>query len=400
MTETAANTQNGKLFLDVDWQQRCKAGQIACGDMIVSRRSPDGRVMTVALSDGLGSGIKANILSTMTAVMALKFAEGGMEFPKAAETMMKALPVCSVRKISYATFSLAVWMPGKMVKIIEMGNPSALFLRDDAELDVRRRVFSSDEWEGRKITVSEFVPKDGDRIVMMSDGISQAGMGSSSHPLGWRRSGCVSYCLDLLKHKNTISSREMSFAVVERALSVEESGMPGDDMTCAVLHFRQPRELLVVTGPPFREEHDAEWAKIIDGFSGTKVICGGTTAKIAARELNREMKVILNRSRGSDFPPAAEMSGFGMVTEGIITLTRAAQILEGREAPKADDPASRLSALIRDHDSIQFLVGTKINDAHQDPSVPAEIEVRRAVIKRLDAVLSEKFLKEVKVKYI
>ncbi len=389
-----------RLFLDVDSRQRSKYGQLACGDRIASSRSPDGKTVVVVLSDGLGSGIKANILSTMTAVMALKFSESGQEFPKAAETMMRVLPICSVRRISYATFSIAVWSAGRTLKVVEMGNPEMIYLREGKELEVPTKVYSSKEWENRCIRVSEIYPKEEDRVVLMSDGISQSGMGTEQHPLGFRRSGCAEYCRELLVEKPGISAREMSFSIVDKALSAETNRQPSDDMSCITLHFRQPRSLEVVTGPPFHEDQDKNWARKVDSFQGTKVICGGTTSKILERELTRKLSVRMLRGRGrQSFPPAADMEGFALVTEGIITLTRTAQILEEREAPLPEDPASRLASLLRDHDSITFMVGTKVNEAHQDPALPADIELRRAVIKRLDAVLREKYLKETNIIY-
>ena len=312
-----------RLFLDVDSRQRNKHGQLACGDMITSSRSPDGKTVVVVLSDGLGSGIKANILSTMTAVMALKFSESGLEFPKAAETMMRVLPVCSVRKISYATFSIAVWNAGRPLKIVEMGNPGMIYLREGKEFAVPTKVYSSEEWENRCIRVSEIYPREEDRVILMSDGISQSGMGTEAYPLGLRRSGCVEFCEKMLAEKPVISAREMSFSIVDKALSAEADRHPSDDMSCVTLHFRQPRSLEVVTGPPFHEDQDRNWAQRVDSFKGTKVICGGTTSKILERELNRKLSVRMLRGRGrQNFPPAADMEGFAIVTEGIITLTR------------------------------------------------------------------------------
>ncbi len=396
---TNAQTQQHELFVDLDFRQERKAGQAACGDRFVSRRLPDGKGLVMALSDGLGSGVKANILSTMTAVMAVKFAESNLEFPKAADTMMRVLPVCSVRKIAYATFTIAIFTQDGLLRIVETGNPSPLYIRNGAALKLDARVYSSDEWAGRTIRLSEVYPADGDRLVMISDGVSQAGMGSEAHPSGWRRDDRLTFILRSLSPKQALSSRALSSMILEKALSLEKSRLPHDDMTCAAVHFHSPRTLLVVAGPPFNQGKDEAWAKEVAEFKGSKAVCGGSTSKIIARELDLDLRIETGRV-GMDLPPAGSMDGFSIVTEGILTLTRAAQILEGREFPRPDDPASRLAILMRDHDTIQFLVGTKVNEAHQDPSMPTEIELRRAVVKRIEAALRERYLKDAKIKYV
>jgi len=393
------DVETAKIFVDLDFCQRHKAGQTACGDRFVTRRLPGGDGVVMALSDGLGSGVKANILSTMTAVMAVKFAESGMEFPRAADTMMRALPVCSVRKISYATFTIAIWSRSGLLKIVEAGNPGFIFIRDGKEMELDSKMFSSDEWSGRTIRLSEVAPADGDRLFLMSDGISQAGIGTEGHPLGWRRDDRVDFILKALEAKPSASSRELAGMVMDQALSIERGRMPHDDMTCASLHFRSPKSLLVAAGPPFNPGRDSEWAKQVAAFKGEKAVCGGSTSKILARELKRDLRVELERYNG-ELPPSGRMEGFSLVTEGILTLTRAAQILEGREFARPDDPAARLAALMRDNDSICFMVGTKVNEAHQDPSLPTEIELRRAVVKRIDAALKERYLKETSIKYV
>ncbi len=390
---------SAKLFIDLDHRQERKAGQAVCGDRFVSKRLPDGKGLVLALSDGLGSGVKANILSTMTAVMASKFAESGLEFPKAADTMMRALPVCSVRKIAYATFTIAVWNEDGLLRIVEAGNPAALYIRNGAELKLDAKVYSSDEWEGRTIRLSEVYPADGDRLLLFTDGVSQAGMGSEAHPTGWAKEDRLTFVLRALSPKPGISSRALSSFVIDKALSFEKGRLPHDDMTCVAAHFHSPRVLLMVAGPPFTKAKDPEWARTVAAWKGDKAVCGGSTAKILARELGLELHID-NARFAVDVPPAGSMEGFSIVTEGILTLTKAAQILEGRENPRPEDPANRLAILLRDHDAIEFLVGTKVNEAHQDPSMPTEIELRRAVVKRIESVLKERYLKDTKIRFV
>ena len=173
-----------------------------------------------------------------------------------------------------------------------------------------------------------------------------------------------------------------------------------DDITCGVIYSRNPRDLLVITGPPMHKENDTGIARIFSLFDGKKVICGGTTANILARELNRQIRVQL-KNPDSQVPPFSEMDGADLVTEGIITMGKVAEMLEkgDQSAYAHENAATKLVEMFLDSDRIQFVVGTKINEAHQDPNMPVELEIRRNVIKKIAAMLEEKYLKEVHIQF-
>ena len=238
----------------------------------------------------------------------------------------------------------------------------------------------------------------GDRLICTSDGITQAGMGSGGHPLGWRAKGCRQYVLDEVARDPLISARALSRNILSQALLLEPNQRAYDDMTAAVVYFRQPRRAVILTGPPYESQKDKEFVAILDKFEGQKIICGGTTANIVARELGRAIHNSLHSGDG-DIPPSAEMEGVDLVTEGILTLTRVAQLLERREAPRENNPATRLYDILVNSDYIEFVVGARINEAHQDPSLPIDLEIRRNIIKRICHVLERKYLKEVRVSF-
>jgi hypothetical protein len=170
-------------------------------------------------------------------------------------------------------------------------------------------------------------------------------------------------------------------------------------MTCSVIYFRHPRKLMLLTGPPFDREKDAEYVKRLAEFDGQKVICGGTTAEITARQLKREINMNIRGLR-SELPPTSKIEGIDLVTEGIFTLTKTAQYLEKETISGIKDPAGQLVDLLLDNDIIEFMVGTRINEAHQDPNLPVDIELRRNIIKRIAESLKDKYLKEVKIQFV
>jgi serine/threonine protein phosphatase PrpC len=387
------------LFVDLGFSQCQKHGQDICGDAFKFRKLPDeGRIIAV-LSDGLGSGVKANILASMTATMAVKFVAENTEIQRSAEIMMSALPICQVRKISYATFTIVDTSLNGTTRIIEMGNPPFILVRYGKAMEVPFKEIESEKWTNRAIKVYDFKVKPNDRLVFFSDGISQAGIGSDAFPLGWRLHGCGQYLEELLANNSDLSAHELSDMLIREALRKEPDYLAGDDMTAAVMYFRKPRKMLLFTGPPFDRERDKECADIIDAYEGDIAICGGTTAEIIARELNREMTMDLN-SATKDLPPTSDMEGVNLVTEGIFTLTRTAQYLEKGSGAGKNDPAGRLSELLLRNDIIEFLVGTRINEAHQDPNLPVDLEIRRNIVKRIADILKQQHLKEVTIKYV
>ncbi len=389
------------LFIDAGHTNRRKWNQNVSGDAFVSRRFKDEGRLVAALSDGLGSGVKANILSTMTAEMALRFVTAGADLLRSSEVMMEALPVCQVRKIAYATFSIVDCDQEGGIRVVEEGNPEFILMRGSAERPVPFRSVISKRFPERGVRISETSLEAGDRVVVCSDGVTQAGMGTASHPLGWRREGLAEFLSGALARDPDVSSRDLSRAVVERAVELEPSGQPLDDVSCLALHFRRPRRLMVMTGPPYDADRDGDYAAALDAFPGRKAVCGGTTADLVARELGCRIEMEEDSFRNdADVPPFFRMDGVDLVTEGILTLTRVTRLLEDALPARRNDAAGRLAELLLDSDSIEFLVGTRINEAHQDPSLPEDLDIRRNVVKRIATILRERFLKDVSLVFI
>lgn len=387
------------LFVEMEFSQCNYHGEDVCGDSFLMQKVEGQNRLIAVLSDGLGHGVKAGILSTMTASMALKFIASDLEIGRSAEIMMDALPVCQRRKISYATFSIFDYRESGSARIIEMDNPPFLHIRDGEVLSADYKEVCSPCHQERKLRISYIEPRSQDRLVFMSDGITQAGLGSQQHKLGWRLSGCADFVLNKLRDDPIISARDLSQKILKAALQKEPGQQAGDDITVGVVYFRVPRRTILLTGPPFSQERDVVYANCLDSFVGRKVICGGTSAELVARELGREIKTDLG-SHGCGIPPVSHMEGVDLITEGILTLTRVAQFLEQGDIPPENHGAARLAQMLRDSDAISFLVGTKINEAHQDPSHPAELEIRRNIVKRVAKVLREKYLKEILLQYI
>ena len=387
------------LFIEIGSHQKHKYGENCFGDAIVSKKLPEEQRIITVLSDGLGSGVKANILSSMTTRMAMKFIESDLDLGRSAEVMMQALPVCQIRKISYATFSIVDAMLEGKTRIYEMDNPACFIVRDCKEFCPPCHEFTAENWKDRVINVYQFLAKEEDRIIIMSDGVTQAGLGNPKYPLGWQREGVWKFIENQIRRHPNISASALAEAIVNEAKLKEPEEKAGDDISCTVIYFRRPRKLLLLSGPPFDEEKDKEIAEMIDYYDGKTAICGGTTANIIERELC--LKCEMDKTTfDPNIPMASIMPGIDLVTEGILTLTDVYRMLkEGVDTDK-DNAAVRLAKLLLDSDKIDFVIGTKVNEAHQDPNLPMELDIRRNIVKKIFRLLQSKFLKEISVKYV
>ncbi|MCT4638362.1 MAG: SpoIIE family protein phosphatase [Bacteroidales bacterium] len=391
-----------KWFIEVDSYQHSKHNMHVCGDVFLSRKVKDQNRVVAILSDGLGSGIKANVLATMTASMALNFTLENQPILRTAETILNTLPVCGERKIAYATFTIIDIDYDGETRIVEYGNPSCLIFRGNKifKPEWQNISINTKDTQDKTMYLTSFVSCKEDRIITYSDGISQSGIGTKLMPFGWGNNEIEHFAKNQIAKNINISARSMAKNMVMQAWKNDISE-PKDDTSCGVIYFRSPRRMLLLSGPPFNSENDQKLADIIDKFPGKKVICGGTTSQIVARVLNREVTVGLGfNSLG--LPPESSIDGIDLVTEGILTIGKVSEILENGngEDIKPSSPAHKLVMMLLKSDEIDFLIGTRVNNAHQDPSLPVELEIRRSVIKKIIKLLEEKYLKKINLEFI
>lgn len=389
------------FYIEVYCHQKSFDGEHISGDVFLSKRIPEENRIIAILSDGMGHGVKANILATLTATLALNFTKEHKDANTIAQTVMKALPECSERKISYATFTIIDIEFGGITQIIEYGNPHCIIFRG-------LRVFEP-EWQcvlltgtnaGKEILTCKFTSQKEDRILFFSDGISQSGTGFNRYPVGWGNENVTLYVQKLLSNNPSISARNLSAKLVNIAFQ-NDNFASKDDTSCATIYLRDPRRLLICSGPPVEPVNDAEMAEIVKGFEGKKIICGATTSNIIASQLGLTIK------EGQEFddpelPPISYMEGVDLVTEGILTLSKVDDKLKNYQKmiKHSKGPADQIIKLLLESDEIDLLIGMRINQAHHVPGLPLELEVRPTVARRISRTLEDKFLKVVHLKYM
>ncbi len=390
------------FYIEVGSARRNHMDERICGDMFLSEKLREEGRTVVVLSDGMGHGVKANLLATLTATMGLNFTKEHKDAHKIAEIIMNTLPVCSERKISYATFTIVDIEEDGQCTILNYDNPDPVIVRDGGTIEPEWQPISikADGNQEREILACSFKGLKEDRILLMTDGVTQSGLGKGKYLLGWGSENVKTYFNDLINEQPEISASRLASMVVNKAHS-NDGYQAKDDTSAAVIYFREPRRLLLSSGPPYEKSKDSELASTVKSFRGKKILCGGTTADIVSRELDIQVKDTLE-FEDPDLPPISYMDGIDLVTEGILTLSKTAELLEkyDQSTQLGKGPADLIVKQLLESDEIHLLTGTAINVAHQDPNLPVELEIRRTVMKRIARTLEEKFLKTVSLRYI
>ena len=355
-----------KQMVEVAWVSLPKVGEELCGDSVKVVTSNDH--FTIVLSDGLGSGVKANILSTLTSQIAASMFEEGADTLAVMETLAATLPECQVRKLAYATLAMLRVFHGREAFLVEYDSPPLIVVRDGEllELEAHERLMA-----GRAVHETRFTLQDGDYMLLVSDGYEHAGVGGI-YRLGW---GWENIAIATRRWCQTGCDAHGLAQAMKRTCLKLYDGKPGDDCTVIAMHVRPSISATIWTGPPADRADDPKAVERLMSAEGTKVICGGTTAQIAARELGKELRVDWTppskrknkRKRKPGAPPVALLDGVDLVTEGILTLGETVRLLEASDTiydlPHDDDAPTRLARILLSADDIHLLVGTALNPA-------------------------------------
>jgi len=249
-----AETEVKKYHAEVGYFQMNHEGEKICGDVFLSKRIPEENRVLCVLSDGMGHGVRANVLATLTATISLNFSLEHKDANALAGIIMKALPVCSERKISYSTYTIVdISVDSNTVSILEYDNPQTLILRENRiyQPEWTHVKFKGDIRDKRVMNLKKctFTPQMEDRIVFCSDGIIQSGLGKGL-TMGWGRNDFIRFVRGIIESTPTISATDLAERVVKHA-SANDLQTPKDDLTCGVVYFRRARKAMLCTGPPF-----------------------------------------------------------------------------------------------------------------------------------------------------
>ena len=386
------------LCTEVGFKSINHVGEQLCGDHVDIIDTEDDSSVIV-LADGLGSGVKASILSTLTSKIISTMISAGLPIEECVSTIAATLPVCSVRGVAYSTFTLINIKSNRTAEIIQYDNPSVIFIRNGDAIEYPKSEMTIG---GKKIIKSVIRLEEGDVIVAMSDGCPHAGIGTSFN-FGWK----IEDISNFMAAMSTVgyTAKTLATMLVDECDKLYD-GKPGDDATAVVVKVRRREPVNILFGPPSNRDDCNRMMSLFFSKEGKHIVCGGTTSSIVSKYLGKPLRASLDFI-ASDVPPIAEIEGVDLVTEGVITVNKVLEYAKDylKDNSSYDkwgfkkDGASQICRLLfEEATDINFYVGRAVNPAHQNPDLPINFNIKMNLVEELSKCLRE-MGKKIKVSY-
>ena len=386
------------LCADIGCKSINHIGEQLCGDHVDIVEQGENSTVIV-LADGLGSGVKASILSTLTSKIISTMMAQGLSLEECVSTIAATLPICSVRGVAYSTFTIIHIIDNSTVELIQYDNPQIIMLRD---CEIHDYPVSEVIIGGKKILKSNIKLRENDIFIAMSDGCPHAGIGTAFN-FGWKRDDIAEF-IRSVAHVG-FTAKTLSTMLIDECNKLY-GGKPGDDATACIIRIRKREPMNILFGPPSHRDDCDRMMSLFFSKEGKHIICGGTTSSIAAKYLGKEVKTTLKFER-SDVPPIAYIDGVDLVTEGVITINKVLEYAKdalGDNEEYAHWSVSQVGAsfichmLFEEATDINFYVGRAINPAHQNPDLPINFNIKMNLVQELSECL-RKMGKRIKVSY-
>ena len=386
------------LCADIGWKSINHYGEQLCGDHVEIVEQNDNSTVIV-LADGLGSGVKASILSTLTSKIISTMMASGLPIEECVSTIAATLPVCSLRGVAYSTFTIMHIIDNETAEIIQYDNPHVIVLRDNKNYDYSKTEMNID---GKKIYKSSIRLQEGDIFIAMSDGCPHAGIGMA-YNFGWKREEIIDFMETM--SVTGLTAKNLSTVLVDECDKLYGQ-KPGDDATACIVRIRKREPMNILFGPPANRDDNDRMMSLFFSKEGKHIICGGTTSSIAAKYLRKPLHTTLNFEE-SDVPPIAKLEGVDLVTEGVITVNKVLEYAKDYLGEnkhyehwnfKRDGASMICRLLFEEATDINFYVGRAINPAHQNPDLPITFSIKMNLVEELSACL-KKMGKRIKVSY-
>lgn len=386
------------LCADIGWKSINHEGEQLCGDHVdIVEQNENSTV--IVLADGLGSGVKASILSTLTSKIISTMMAEGLSLEECVSTIAATLPICSVRGVAYSTFTIIHLINNETAELIQYDNPHVILLREGKNFDYPKNELNIN---GKQIYKSVIDLQENDIFVAMSDGCPHAGIGIA-YNFGWRREDIISF-MEMIADLG-YTAKTLSTMLIDEC-NKQYGYHPGDDATACVVRVRKREPMNLLFGPPRNRDDCDRMMSLFFSKEGKHIVCGGTTSSIAAKYLGKPVRATLNFEQ-SDVPPIAEIEGVDLVTEGVITINKvieyAKDALSSNELYDQwsikQDGASRICRLLfEEATDINFYVGRAVNPAHQNPDLPINFNIKMNLVEELSSCLKQ-MGKRIKVSY-
>lgn len=386
------------LCIDIGYKSINHHGEELCGDHIEIVEQ-DENSSVIVLADGLGSGVKASILSTLTSKIISTMMAAGMPIDECVSTIAATLPVCSERGVAYSTFTIMHLIGNETIEIIQYDNPHVIMIRDGQNYEYSMTEMVLD---GKKIYKTNIHLQEGDVFIAMSDGCPYAGTEKTLN-YGWKREDIIAF-MEVMT-MNGLAAKNLATMLVDECNRLYDE-KPGDDTTACVVKVRKRVPVNLLFGPPENPDDENRMMALFFAKEGKHVVCGGTTSKVVARYLGKEIEPLVNTEQ-TDIPPISKIEGVDLVTEGVVTINRVVEYAKDYVAEnelfenwyfKKNGAALISQILFEEATDINFYVGKAINPAHQNPDLPINFNIKMSLVDELTKCLND-MGKRVKVSY-
>ncbi len=386
------------LCADIGWKSINHEGEQLCGDHVdIVEQGEDSTV--IVLADGLGSGVKASILSTLTSKMISTMMAEGISLEECVSAIAATLPICSVRGVAYSTFTIIHLKDNSTAEIIQYDNPPVIMFRNFERYDYPKQELNID---GKKIFKSVIQLNEDDCFVVMSDGCPHAGIGTAFN-FGWKVDEIADFMQSIVPVGYT--AKTLSTMLVDECDKLY-GNHPGDDATACVVRIRKRCQVNLLFGPPRNRDDCNRMMSLFFSKEGKHIVCGGTTSSIVSKYLGKPVRASLKYER-SDVPPIAEIEGVDLVTEGVITINKVIEYAKDALGTnelyehwgyKRDGASLICRMLFEEATDINFYVGRAVNPAHQNPDLPINFNIKMNLVEELSQCLKQ-MGKRIKVSY-
>lgn len=376
------------ISIDMAYKSLNHFGEELCGDKVEVVDKEDSRILILA--DGMGSGIRANILATLTSKIIATLMYNNLTIDEVVSTIAKTLPISSVNGVAYSTFSIIQVYHDGDVYVVEYDNPECVFIRNGR---IKALPFAYRTIEGKKIRECRFHALAGDAFVIMSDGCLYCGIEDVIN-YAWDWNAFAGCCEEAATQTRTAAqlAERMNHACEELY-----NGTCRDDTTVAVARIGEDKAVNIMTGPPLSKQDDSRMVRDFMKEEGVKIVAGGVTSQIVARELGKRLITSVGKL-DPEIPPTAKIEGIDLVTEGVLTLNKAIELLERYQQDDVSEDffdelsrengATRMACyLMEDCNTVNLYIGKAVNKDYTTKELPFEISVRQNLMVRLENVL-------------
>ncbi len=349
---------SGYVHVEIETSQSAKHAGSPCGDVVGSDRHPS--AVTIVCADGIGSGVRAHLAAEMCKSRLLELLRLGFSLRKAAASVVRTMEQARDPSKPFAAFNVARIRNDGMATVLGYEAPGAILLSPRHASALPKVTL---ELGGALVAESNCYLEPGEGLLIMSDGITQAGMGGKT-PDGWTVDGVVRFLNDRLI--DGIDSKEIPNVVHREAIRLW--GVAGDDCSAVLALCRKGQIVNLMTGPAAHQSDDASMVRRFIQSEGIKIVCGGSTAEVVARIMRREVRVE-QAPKSMIAPPRYEIDGIDLVTEGAVTLNQVYNLLdEDIRNLKEDSGVTELCALLQIADRVNVFMGNAKNKAAGDIS--------------------------------